>query len=144
MSHRQHKLTDQIMSDCAPCRDELRQVVGEERMHEIMAEAAKGEGFDDAAVQGFVAAYNEFIVGEEPQLFMQIINLDMGCTPRVWLRQLGLDFMADCRVLRPKNKRARRITATGPTIEETLNNLASNVAAYLYPPASPQRPGERA
>ena len=134
MSHKQHKLAGQIMSNCVFCRDELRQVVGEERMHEIMVEAAREEGFEDAAVEGFVKEWNAFMMQDEPQLFLQIINLaGAGARPQIWLRYAGIDFMADCRVLRPGNKRRTRIKATGPTIEECLNNLASNVAGYLYP-----------
>ena len=133
MSHRQHKLNDQIMSNCIFCRDELRQAVGEERMHEIMVDAAK-EHVDDAEVNEFMENWNEFMVRAEPQMFVQIMNLgDASTNPKVWLRYFGIDFMAECRVLRPKNKRRRRITATGATIEETLNNLASNVAEYLFP-----------
>jgi hypothetical protein len=56
-------------------------------------------------------------------------------SPKVWLRYFGIDFfVAECRVRRPGTKRRRRITAAGPTIEECLNNLASNVAGYLCPP----------
>lgn len=100
---------------------------------------------DDAKANEFVEEWNAFMLRDEPQLFMQIINLaGAGACPRVWLRYFGIDFMADCRVLRPGNKRARRITATGPTIEECLNNLASSVAAYLStrpePPSHPQHP----
>ncbi len=92
---------------------------------------------NSAEVNEFVEEWNAFMVKDEPQLFMQIINLaGAGARPQIWLRYAGCDFMADCRVLRPGNKRRAHIKATGPTIEETLNNLASNVAAYLYPPGA--------
>ena len=99
-----------------------------------MVEAAREEGPGNAEINEFVEEWNAFMMQDEPQLFMQIINLaGAGARPQIWLRYMGLDFMADCRVLRPGNKRTRRIKATGPTIEECLNNLASNVAGYLYP-----------
>ncbi len=92
------------------------------------------ESSDSAAAKQFMAEFNAFMAQEEPQWFIQIINLaGAGSMPRIWLRYFGIDFMAECRVLRPNNKNHRRITATGPTIEECLNNLASNVAGYLYP-----------
>ncbi len=96
---------------------------------------SEAETSDNAAVDAFMTEWNAFMVQAEPQLFMQIINLaGAGARPQIWLRYVGMDFMADCRVLRPGSKRRMRIKAIGPTIEECLNNLASSVAGYLYPP----------
>ena len=89
---------------------------------------------NDPLTDAFMLEWNAFMNQDEPQLFVQIINLaGVGANPSIGLRYFGADFMAECSVLRPQNKRPRRIKATGTTIEETLNNLASNVAGYLYP-----------
>ncbi len=102
-------------------------------MHEIMVDAAKSERPDETKVNEFVEQWNTFMVQDEPQLFVQVMNLGgADACPKIWLRYAGIDFMAECHVLRPSNKRRKRLTATGPTIEECLNSLASGVAEYLY------------
>lgn len=80
-----------------------------------------------------VETINKFLVTEDAQLFVQVTNLAPISLPKIWMRYFGADFMAEAKVIRGGNKRTRRITATGSTIAETMENLASNVASYLYP-----------
>ena len=87
---------------------------------------------------------NAGLAKEEAQWFVQIDNLVDGLAcPNVLLRYFSGDFMAEAPILKRGGKRPRRITATGESIEEALNNLAQKAAAYLYPlPATAQQGGE--
>ena len=84
-------------------------------------------------VDEYMTEFNDFRATDDAQLFCQITNLDHGSHPTIWMREFGADFMAEAKAQRPNNKRPRRVTATGKTIAETLENLASAVAQYLYP-----------
>lgn len=134
MSHAQHKRDGQIMSNCPHCRAALGREIGEEEVERLMIKAAKQDATSRQAYGGLdLEAINEFAASEEAQWFVAIENLDMGSHPTVWMRLLAADFMAKAYVLPRDRKRQVRVTATGKTIKECLENLASGVAAKLYP-----------
>ena len=74
---------------------------------------------------------------DDAQEFMQVINLGANM-PTVWFRIIGGDFMPSCQVRRPGNKNWRTIEAIADGRAECLEQLAANVAAYLYPPSEVQ------
>ena len=134
MSHKQHRERNEVMSNCGLCRAEVRQAVGDEEFQHIMIEAAKR---DEAVERAFASldleAINAFLVTEEAQWFMAIENLALGSRPTLWMRVLAGDFMAEAHVVKRGRERRTRVTATGKTIQECLENLASAAAQVLYP-----------
>ncbi len=138
MSHKQHVESGEIMSNCGQCRAELKQLVSDEEFNRIMIEAAKRDEAANAAFEKLdLEAINEFLVREEAQWFLAVENLEMASRPTVWMRMLAADFMSEAHVVPRGRKRRVRVTATGKTIQECLENLASAVAARLYPVAPP-------
>lgn len=69
---------------------------------------------------------------EQAQWFIQVYNLGATDVEVRWRPFTG-DYLARCTIRRDERKRSRRTNAVGDSIEETLTNLASAVAAYLYP-----------
>lgn len=95
------------------------------------------EGCDECTAE-YMQEQDAFMATDDAQSFCQVTNLAPGSRPTIWMRYFGNDFMAEVKVSREGKVQRRRITATGDTIAETLENLAANVAEFLYPVAKPK------
>lgn len=85
-------------------------------------------------LQRWIDKWNAFVAdSEEADWFLSVNHLAPGAMPKVWFRYFGPDFMAGVSVTRKGGKRPRRLTAVGTSIQGALENLAHEVAEYLYP-----------